>query len=125
MKPPRARRTRAATAALFSSVFPGIGQLYNREWLKAAAMIAATLAFVVALHTALGDLVREAVGIAAVETPVVGLADPVDWEGLLLALASPEVAARARRTVLPPAFGLCVVVLWSMIDAYRHAREHG
>jgi hypothetical protein len=123
MKPARARRTRPATAALLSSLFPGIGQLYNRDWLKAAAMIAATLTCVLALHTALGDLVRTAATVAAVEAPIAGLADPVDWQGLLLALGSPAVAARARHSLLPAALGLCVIVLWSMIDAYRHARE--
>ncbi len=122
VKPSRARRTRAATAALLSSLFPGIGQLYNREWLKAAAMIAATLTLVLALHTAVGVLVREAAAVAAVEAPVVGLADPADWLALVPAMGHPAVVARARRTLLPPAFGLCAVVLWSMIDAYRHPR---
>ena len=123
MDPQRPSRTRAATAALLSSLFPGIGQLYNREWLKGAAMALLAIVLALTLHGATLGLVRSAVAMSATHAPLARIEQATDWQELALAMGNPAVAARARRTLLPPLLGLCGVVLWSMVDAYRHARS--
>jgi drug/metabolite transporter (DMT)-like permease len=37
------KKNRAWIAAFLSAVFPGLGQLYNRQWLKGGAIIAITI----------------------------------------------------------------------------------
>ena len=117
------RRTRAATAALLSSLFPGLGQLYNRDWTKAAAMIGLTIALFVAVNGALVGIADTAVAVAHV-SPLLGPADgEAFWSELLPAMAHPGVQEHARKALLPPVFALCGIVLWSMVDAYRRARR--
>ena len=82
---------RKVVALALAGIFPGLGQLYNREWLKGAAFVVAGLGLSWLLGRALpGDL--EALASAAVDASAL-------WAlGLLLA-----------------------VWLWSVVDAWRRA----
>jgi hypothetical protein len=115
-------RTRAATAALLSSMLPGLGQLYNRDWLKAGLMgaTAVALAFVVK-----GVLAR-VLDIAVSAVPGSGIAAAGHGDPslrILSAMALPSVQADIRQVLLPSVLGLCALAAWSMIDAYRRARR--
>jgi hypothetical protein len=115
--------THAATAAFLSSLVPGAGQLYNRDWTKAAAMLGASVWLLLAVKTAMAGMVETAAALAVAEPAIRHAADQIAIPDLLLALGHPAVQARARWTLVPPVLGLCVIVLWSMIDAYRHGRR--
>ena len=114
----RGGRTRAATAALLSSLFPGMGQLYNRDWAKAAVMITLALALLIAVKAALASVLTAA-GAAAMGLQMTDLERGEAWAHLLLALSHPTVQSCVRRRLLPPLIALCVLLLWSMTDAYR------
>ena len=82
---------RRVVALILSGIFPGLGQLYNRQWLKGAAFVVAGLVLSWLLTRALpGDL--EALSSASV--------DPSTFWALGLLLA---------------------VWLWSLVDAWRGA----
>ncbi len=118
----RGTRARAATAALLSSVVPGLGQLYNRDWLKAALMGAAA----VGLGLVIKDGVARVVSTAMAATPATGIpaAGPADpTVQLLAAMALPGIQAEIRQVVLPALLGLSALLIWSMADAYRRARH--
>ncbi len=87
------RRRSPFVAAVFSGLFPGLGQLYNRQRLKA-----------------LGFLLG-----AAVTT--VGPFSPLDVD---IDLDNP---AAGMRTVLLATLPFLFIALWSVIDAYRTARN--
>jgi hypothetical protein len=118
----RGSRGRAATAALLSSVVPGLGQLYNREWLKATLMGTGAVGLVLVIKDVLGHVLGMAVsttggtGIGAA-----GHGDPTLQ--LLAAMALPGVQTEIRQALLPALLGLCALLTWSMIDAYRGARR--
>jgi len=118
----RGTRARATTAALLSSVFPGLGQLYNRDWLKAGIMAAGTVALALLIKGALAHVLGLAVSppsggaIAALGHADVGLQ-------ILDAMARPGVQAEIRRVLLPALLGLAGLLCWSMVDAYRRARR--
>lgn len=84
------RRSRAI-AAFLSSLFPGLGQLYNRQRGKAVLFI------VGAILTAYGPL------------------SPLDVD---IDLSDPSAGLRR---VLLATVPFLVVALWSVIDAYRNA----
>jgi hypothetical protein len=86
---PVASRRRRIIAAMLSGVFPGLGQLYKRDWLKAVVFT------IGGILTAFGPLSPMDIDID-LDNPTPGLR--------YLALAS-----------LP----FLVVALWSVIDAYR------
>jgi hypothetical protein len=111
----RGTRARAGTAALLSSILPGLGQLYNRDWLKAASMGGGTLA--------LGLVIKGVLGRILPGTPVTvgGQGDPMLQ--LVATMAVPEVQSEIRGVLLPALLALCALVTWSMIDAYRRARR--
>ena len=118
----RGTRARAGTAALLSSVVPGLGQLYNRDWLKAASMGTATLALVLVIKGVLGRMLATALSAVSGTTVTVGgQSDPMLQ--LVAAMAVPEVQSEIRGVLLPALLGLCALVTWSMIDAYRRARR--
>ena len=118
----RGTRARATTAALLSSVFPGLGQLYNRDWLKAAVMGAGTVALAFVIKGVLAHVLGLAVsppsggGIAALAQADLSLQ-------ILNAMARPGVQAEIRRVLLPALLGLAGLLGWSMVDAYRRARR--
>jgi len=119
----RGSRTRAATATLLSSLFPGMGQLYNREWAKAAVMITLALTLLIAVKVALASVLA-AVGAVAMSAFQMGdLERGEAWAHLLPALVHPTVQSCVRRRLLPPLIALCVLLLWSMTDAYRGVRR--
>lgn len=82
---------RRAIALILSGVFPGLGQLYNREWIKGAALVIA------------GLVLSWVLGRALPRTLEAALAAPVAPSGLwALGL-------------------LLVIWLWSVVDAWRRA----
>jgi hypothetical protein len=87
------KRRSPFVAVLLSGVFPGLGQLYNRERLKAL------LFFIGGAVTAFGPLNPLNVDI--------DLDDPVAGLGKVLLLSVPFLA----------------IALWSVLDAYRTARQ--
>jgi hypothetical protein len=115
--------TRAATAVFLSSLVPGAGQFYNRDWTKAVAMLGASVWLLLAVKTAMAGMVETAAALAVAEPAIRRAADQIAIPEIVLALAHPALQARARWTLVPPVLGLCVIVLWSMIDAYRQARR--
>jgi TM2 domain-containing membrane protein YozV len=115
-------RSRAATAAFLSSVFPGLGQLYNGAKAKAAAMAALALLFLGVATRALEQLVALAAGHAGVGG-LIALQGHDGPERLLLALSQPGVQREVRHVLLPAVLALCGLVCWSMLDAYRQARR--
>jgi hypothetical protein len=82
---------RTLVAVVLSGIFPGLGQLYNRQWIKAVVFLVAGLALTWFLARAL----------------------PADLEAL--------VAAPPDRSVLIVAVVLLAVWLWSVVDAGRWA----
>ena len=80
-------------AVLLSGIFPGLGQLYNRELRKAA------LFAVGAILTAFGPL------------------SPLDVD---IDLGDP---AAGLRTVMLASIPFLVIAVWSAIDAYRVAKR--
>lgn len=119
----RGGRTRAATATFLSSLFPGVGQLYNCDWIKAGVMITLTLVLLVAVKAALESVLAAAGAVVLGAFEVSDLEDSTAWAELLPALAHPSVQSCARWSLLPPVIALCAVVLWSMTDAYRRVRS--
>jgi TM2 domain-containing membrane protein YozV len=114
------RRAHALGAAFLSSIFPGLGQLYNRHWVKAVAMIALAGGLLAAVMRALGAI---ATGIAAT-VPTIDLADPWTLQRQLVSVAGdPAFHANVRWRLLPPVLALCAVLLWSVVDAYVIARR--
>jgi hypothetical protein len=87
------RRRSPLVAVVLSGLFPGLGQLYNRERLKALLF-----------------------GIGGVVTAV-GPFSPLDVN---IDLDNP---AAGMRNVLLASLPFLVVALWSVIDAYRTARK--
>jgi hypothetical protein len=87
------KRRSPFVAVLLSGVFPGLGQLYNRERLKAL------LFFIGGAVTAFGPLNPLNVDI--------DLDDPVAGLRKVLLLSVPFLA----------------IALWSVLDAYRTARQ--
>lgn len=116
------RRTRAATAAFLSSMFPGLGQAYNRHWLKAATMFALTIVLVLGVRSAFASMLGAAATVQPLATGAAFDDDTLRLQ-LLAALTHPAVQSCARRFLLPPVLGLCALVIWSVVDAYRHARR--
>ena len=116
-------RTRAATATLLSSLFPGLGQLYNRDWAKAAVMITLALALLIAVKAALASVLAAAGAVAMSALQMTDLERGEAWAHLLPALVHPTVQSCVRRRLLPPLIALCVLLLWSMTDAYRGGRR--
>jgi len=119
----RGGRSRAARATLLSSLFPGLGQLYNRDWAKAIVMITLALALLIALRAALASVLGAAGAVAVSVIQMTDLERGDAWEHLLPALAHPTVQSCVRRSLLPPLIALCVLLLWSMTDAYRGGRR--
>ena len=114
------RRAHAVAAAFLSSLFPGIGQLYNRHRVKAVAMIMLAVGLLAAVMQALGTI---ATGIAAT-IPTLDLADPWTLQRQLVSVAGdPAFHANVRWRLLPPLLALCAVVLWSIADAYVAGRR--
>ena len=88
-----ARRRSPFVAVLLSGLFPGLGQVYNRQWLKAL------LFFLGAALTGFGPVSPLNIDI--------DLDDPVAGLRKALLLSVPFLA----------------VALWSLVDAYRTARR--
>lgn len=80
-------------AAFLSGLFPGLGQLYNRERLKALLFLAG------GLLTAFGPF------------------SPVDVD---IDLNDP---AAGMRKVLLASLPFLLIALWAVLDAYRRARQ--
>ena len=88
---PMSPSRRAIVAFILSGVFPGLGQLYNREWIKGAAFVLAGLAL----------------------SWFLGRALPSDLEAL--------AAARLDPSALGALGLLLAIWLWSVVDAWRRA----
>jgi hypothetical protein len=88
-----APRRRPLLAAVLSGLFPGLGQLYNRERLKALLFL-------------IGG--------------VVASAGPFSLSDVDIDLDNP---AAGMRNVLLASLPFLIVALWSVIDAYRTARR--
>ncbi len=88
-----ARRRSPLLAAVLSGLFPGLGQLYNRERLKALLFL-------------IGG--------------VVTAAGPFSPMGVNIDLDNP---AAGMRNVLLASLPFLAVALWSIIDAYRTAQR--
>ena len=82
---------RKVVALVLSGIFPGLGQLYNRQWLKGAAFVVAGL----------------------VLSWLVGRALPGDLDALAAAPLAPGVLAALGL--------LLAVWVWSVVDAWRRA----
>ena len=81
-------------AVLLSGIFPGLGQLYNRQPRKAVLFI------IVGVLTAFGPL------------------SPLDVD---IDLSDPSVGLRKIMLASLPFFAVAV---WSVLDAYRGAKAH-
>jgi hypothetical protein len=116
-------RTGAAAALFLSSLLPGLGQLYNRQWTKAGVMLGATLVLGLAVERA----VARVFDAASIVLSGVPSGDPVELAAVLRRMApamlEPGVQSTIRTVLLPAVLGLAVLVLWSMGDAYRQARR--
>jgi hypothetical protein len=88
-----AKHRRPVVAVVLSGIFPGLGQLYNRERLKALLF-----------------------GVGGVVTAF-GPFSPVDVE---IDLRDP---ATGLRTALLASLPFLAIALWSVVDAYRAARR--
>lgn len=88
-----ARRRSPVVAAVLSGVFPGLGQLYNGQRLKALLFA--------------GGAVVTSVGPISPLNVNIDLDDPV----------------AGMRMVLLAALPFLVLALWSVVDAYRTARH--
>jgi hypothetical protein len=85
--------TRAVLAAFLSGLFPGLGQLYNRQRLKAVLFL------IGAVITGFGPL------------------SPLDVD------ISPDDPVSGLRNVLLASAPFLILALWSVVDAYRVARR--
>ena len=85
--------TRAVLAAFLSGLFPGLGQLYNRQWLKAVLFV------IGAVITGFGPL------------------SPLDVD------ISPDDLEGGLRQLVLASVPFLVLALWSVADAYRVARR--
>ncbi len=90
-----ARRRSPLLAAFLSGIFPGLGQLYNRERLKTLLFLAG------GALTAFGPF------------------DPLDVD---IDMNDP---AAGLRKVLLASLPFLAIATWSVIDAYRTARRSG
>jgi hypothetical protein len=100
-----------------------MGQLYNRDWLKASMMITMAVVFMVAVKIALVRILATADTLMTSPLQLGSLDSARMWAQFLPALAHPTVQSCVHRTLLPPLVGLCAVLFWSMRDAYRRGRE--
>ena len=91
--PASPKRRRPLVAAVLSGIFPGLGQLYNRQPLKALLFLA-------------GGVVTS-----------FGPWSPLDVD---IDLSDP---APGMQKVLLASLPFLVIALWSVIDAYRAARS--
>lgn len=89
---------KAGIAALLSAVFPGLGQWYNRQWLKGTFFLAAAILAIGWTWTSIPPLDSVLHSLESGE-PITGLGDVI--LSLLVLLA---------------------IVLWSIIDAWRSSR---
>ena len=116
-------RANGAVAVLLSSLLPGLGQLYNRQWVKGGIMLAGSLALGLAVKEATGSVFQA----LAAATGGVAFQQGPDLQVQLLrlapAMADPAVQASIRRGLLPALLGLTVLAILSMLDAYRHGRS--
>lgn len=119
-------RGHAAAAAFLSAVFPGLGQLYNRDWVKAAVMGVLAVGLLVEVTYALGSLAT------VVETTMAGidLGHTQTLQRQLLTVAEdPALHAALRWRLFPAVLGLGAVLVWSVVDAVigarRRARDAG
>jgi formate hydrogenlyase subunit 3/multisubunit Na+/H+ antiporter MnhD subunit len=101
-----ARRRSPLLAAVLSGLFPGLGQLYNRERLKALLFVIGGVVSLKLLLFVMGGVVTAA-----------GPFSPFDVNIDL------DNAAAVLRKLLLALLPLLVVGLWSVIDAYRTARR--
>jgi hypothetical protein len=90
-----ARRRKPLLAVFLSGIFPGLGQLYNRDRLKALLFLAG------GALTAFGPL------------------NPLDVD---IDMSDP---AAGLRNVLLASLPFLAIATWSVIDAYRSARHLG
>lgn len=100
------QRRNPVVAVLLSGVFPGLGQLYNRQWLKAVLFLAGGAAALKLLLLFAGgaELALEAL-------------NSVDPDIAL------ENLTGELRKVLLASLPLLAIALWSVFDAYRTARR--
>jgi len=114
-------RGRAATAALLSSIFPGAGQAYNGQWLKAFVAAALALSLLLVLATSLASVLAAAgANLIAAD----GVLTPASMERQLIpAMMNEAILTDIRARILPSAVLLLAVGLWSVIDGYRVARR--
>jgi hypothetical protein len=91
--PASPKRRRPLVAAVLSGIFPGLGQLYNRQPLKALLFLAGGVV------TSFGPL------------------SPLDVD---IDLSDP---APGMQKVLVASLPFLVIALWSVIDAYRTGRS--
>ena len=92
--------TRKAVAVLLSGVFPGLGQLYNREWAKGVALAVAGVVLSWYLAQALAS----------------------DLDSLAAAIERPEaLAVRISAIQVGATIALLLIWLWSVVDAWRRA----
>ncbi len=89
-------------AALLSALLPGLGQFYNRQWMKGAGFLLATVALDAGLNVTSETIsIFESIFLRAP-------ADHVDLGGFVLRM-------------LP----LTAIAIWSMTDAARSASKPG
>jgi arabinogalactan oligomer/maltooligosaccharide transport system permease protein len=93
--------TRAGMAGILSALLPGLGQLYNRQWAKGVAFLAATAMLVAVFVNAIGLQQLETIS----QTGII----PSDTSGSLLLISSLLL-------------GIAVAV-WSIADAARFAKR--
>ena len=122
----RKRRGHAVTAAFLSAIFPGLGQLYNRDRVKAGVMIVLAVGLLVTVTQALGSLAT----VVAATIPEIDLLRAQTLERQLLAVAQdPALHTVARWRLFPSFLALCAVLFWSVVDAFvaarRRARDAG
>ena len=99
-------RRNAVVAVLLSGIFPGLGQLYNRQWLKAALFLAGGVAALKVLLLFAGD--------AQLALEALNSMDPD--------IALENLTGELRKLLLA-SLPLLAVALWSVFDAYRTARR--
>ena len=102
------RRRRPILAVVLSGLFPGLGQLYNRERLKALLFFAGGAITLKALLFFAGEAIT-AFG------PLNSLDMDIELNGLAVGL----------RKVLLASLPFLAVATWSVIDAYLTARRSG
>ncbi len=95
MSSPRSPRV----AVLLSMVFPGLGQLYNRDWLKAAVFAVPASILLVRVNSLLANIYG-------------------DLDALIEGKQQPPVAGMIGNILI-----LLVLILWSAVDAASSARR--